>query len=99
MSPEDFVSHEALFSSICTFSAHVVFHFEEFFFTFIIFLGNDDPRSRSVSAAEFLAGCILAVIWVSIVIDGEVNPRDGFGQWCYRDWHNFGAGGKGVIDL
>ena len=97
MSPEDFVSHEAFLSSFCTFSAHVVFVFEEFLFAFVKFLGDDHPRSRSVMAAEFLAGRVFAVVWVGIVIDREVDPRDGFGQQCYRDWHSFGV--EGEVDL
>ena len=68
------------------------------FFAFIKFLGDDHPRSRSVTAAEFLAGRIFAVIWVGIVIDGEVDPGDGFGQWCYHDRHSFGMGMEGEVD-
>ena len=98
MSSEDFISHEAFLSSFCTFSAHVVFIFEEFLFAFVKFLGDDHPRSRSVTAAGFLAGRVFAVIWVCVVIDGEVNPGDGFGQRCYRDWHSFGMGVEGEVD-
>ena len=43
MSSEDFISHEAFLSSFCAFGAHVVFIFEEFFFTFVKFLGDDHP--------------------------------------------------------
>ena len=28
------------------------------------------------------------------MIDGEVDPGDGFGQWCYHDRHSFGMGWK-----
>ena len=98
MSSEDFVSHEASFSSICAFSAHVVFCFEEFIFEFIKFLGDDHPGSRSVTAAKFCAGRIFAVIGVGVVIDGEVDPGDGFGQWCYHDRHYFGMGSGGEVD-
>ena len=99
MSPEDFVSHEALLSSFCTFGAHIVFVFEEFLFGFIKFLGDDHPRSRSVTGTEFLAGHVFAVIRVGFMIDGEVDPGDGFGQRCYRDRHSFGVGVEGEIDL
>ena len=98
MSSEDFVSHEAFLSSICTFSAHIIFSFEEFFFAFIKFLGDDYPRSRSVSAANLCAGRVFAVVGVSVVIDGEVDPGDGFGQRCYRDRHSFGMGVEGEVD-
>ena len=97
MSPEDFVSHEALLGSTCTFCAHVVLCFEEFIFEFVKFLGDDHPRSRSVSAANLCAGRIFAVIWIGVVIDGEVDPGDGFGQRCYRDRHSFGMGVEGKI--
>ena len=92
MSPEDFISHEASLSSFCAFGAHVVFIFEEF-------LGDYYPRSRSVTATEFLAGRVFAVVWVGIVIDREVDPRDGFGQWSYHDRHGFGVGAGGEVDL
>ena len=98
MSPEDFISHEAFLSSTCTFCAHIVFCFEEFIFEFIKFLGDDHPRSRSVSAANLGAGRVFTVIGVGIVIDGEVDPGDGFGQRCYRDWHGFGMGVEGEVD-
>ena len=97
MSPEDFISHEASLSSFCAFGAHVVFIFEEFFFAFVEFLGDYYPRSRSVTATEFLAGRIFTVVWVCVVIDREVDPRDGFGQQCYRDRHSFGV--EGEVDL
>ena len=99
MSSEDFISHEALLGSICTFGAHVVFIFEEFFLAFVKFLGNDYPRSRLVLAAEFFAGCVFAVVWVGFVINGKVDPRDRFSQWCYHDWHGFCGGGEGVVNL
>ena len=98
MSPEDFVSHEAFLSSFCAFGAHVVFILEEFFFAFVKFLGDDYPRSRLVTAAEFLAGHVFTVVWVGVVIDGEVDPGDGFGQRCYRDRHSFGVGAEGEVD-
>ena len=98
MSSEDFISHEALLGSTCTFCAHIVFCFEELVFEFVEFLGNDYPRSRSVTAADFRAGRVFAVIRVGVMIDGEVNSRDGFGQRCYRDRHNFGMGAEGEVD-
>ena len=98
MSSEDFVSHEASLSSICAFSAHIVFGFEEFIFKFIKFLGDNHPRSRSVSATDFHAGRIFTVVWVCVVIDGEVDPGDWFGQRCYCDQHSFGMGAEGEVD-
>ena len=77
MSSEDFVSHEALLGSICAFSAHLIFIFEEFLFAFIKFLGDDHPRSRSVTATEFLVGCVFAIIWVGVMIDGKSIPGMG----------------------
>ena len=51
--------------------------FEELVFEFVEFLGDDHPRSRSVSAANLCAGRIFTVVWVGFVIDGEVDPGDG----------------------
>ena len=98
MSSEDFVSHEALLGSTCTFRAYVIFGFEEFIFEFVKFLGDDHPRSRSVSAANLRAGRVFAVIGIGVVIDREVDPGDRFGQWCYRDQHCLGMGAEGEVD-
>ena len=62
-------------------------------------MGDDYPRSRLVSATNLLAGHIFAVIGISVVINREVNSGDGFGQWCYRDWHGFSGGGESVVDV
>ena len=85
-----------LFLAPSVHSAH--FGFEEFFFAFVKFLGDNHPRSRLVMAAKFLAGRIFTVVWVGVVIDREVDPGDGFGQRCYRDWHSFSMGVEDKVD-
>ena len=82
-----------------TFSAHIVICFEEFFFAFAIFLGDDYPRSRSVSAVELFTGRIFTVISIGVMTAGKVDPGNGFGQWCYHDQHSFSGGGEGVVDV
>ena len=49
-------------------------------------------------AVQFLAGCVFAVVRICVMIDGEVDPGDGFGQRCYRDRHSFGMGVEGEVD-
>ena len=42
---------------------------------------------------------MFSVIYVGVMIDREVDPGDGFGQWCYCDQHSFSGEGEGVVDV
>ena len=65
----------------------MIFFWNEFFFYFVEFIGDDDPCSGSVTAVHFGTGHVFAVVWVGFVIDGEVDPGDGLRCRDYFDRH------------